>query len=328
MIEIVVGALLPAVITLLLGYFSARHHDFGLNEAQILNRMVLTYALPLSVFVAVVKTTRTALAQALPLVIVLAVAIIGVYGVVFLASRYLFRLPLGVSALAAFAASAPNAPYVGPAVLGSLYGPASGIPIAVVSMVAWLSVAPATMVLLSLAGCGSAPQPAPPLAGTTALPSSSASHVNVAKTVLDTAKQPLVWLPALAFIIVISGLSMPPMLSSALELLGQAAAGVALFAAGILLASFKVTVSRFVLSVTGIKNIVQPALVWAALLALGYTGPLVGEAVVTTSLLVWVLVVMLAVQYETAETETASTFLISTVGSIITTGAFIVLSAA
>jgi malonate transporter len=121
---------------------------------------------------------------------------------------------------------------------------------------------------------------------------------------------------------------MPPMLSSALELLGQAAAGVALFAAGILLASFKVTVSRFVLSVTGIKNIVQPALVWAALLALGYTGPLVGEAVVTTSLPVWVLVVMLAVQYETAETETASTFLISTVGSIITTGAFIVLSAA
>jgi predicted permease len=50
------------------------------------------------------------------------------------------------------------------------------------------------------------------------------------------------------------------------------------------------------------------------------------EAVVTTSLPIWVLVVMLAVQYQTAETESASAFLMSTVGSMITTGASIALT--
>jgi malonate transporter len=109
-------------------------------------------------------------------------------------------------------------------------------------------------------------------------------------------------------------------------LLGQSAAGVALFSAGIILASFNVVVDRWVLSMTAIKNIVQPALVWAALLALGYSNPLLSEAVVTTSLPVFVLVAMLALQYHTAETESASALLVSIVGSLLTTGIFIALT--
>jgi malonate transporter len=323
MIGTIVSALLPAFIILALGYFAARHHDFGLDGAQVLNRMVLTYALPLSIFVAIVRTTRDELGQDVPLLIVLAVAIVGVYAVVFLLSRYVFRLSVGLSALAALAASAPNAPFVGPAVLGYLFGPASGIPIALVGILSYLTVAPATIVFLSLATQGSA-TPAQP--GATAVTSSAATHVNVTSTIVGTLKQPLVWLPMLGFIIVLIGISLPPLFTNALELLGQSAAGVALFSAGIILASFKLVVDRWVLSVTAIKNIVQPALVWAALLALGYSNPLLSEAVVTTSLPVFVLVAMLALQYHTAETEATSALLISTVGSLVTTGVFIALT--
>ncbi len=323
MIETIVSALLPAVITLLVGYFAARHHDFGLDSAQVLNRMVLTYALPLSIFVATVRTTRAALVQDIPLLIVLAVAIVGVYALVFVVSRYLFRLPLGKSALGALAASAPNAPFVGPAVLGYLFGPASGIPIALVGILSYLSVAPATIVFLSLDAQGSG-QPAQP--GTHAATSSAAPRVDITSTIVGTLKQPLVWLPMIGFIIVLSGLSIPPLFTNSLEVLGQSAAGVALFSAGIILASFDVIVDRWVLSMTAIKNLVQPALVWAALLGLGYSNPLLSEAVVTTSLPVFVLVAMLALQYHTAETEATSALLVSTVGSLITTGVFIALT--
>ena len=317
MLETIVGALLPAFFTVLLGYVAARHHDFGLAGAQILNRMVLTYALPLSIFVATVRTTRDALAQDLPLVIVLAMAIIGVYVVVYLLCRRVFRFSPGVCALGALAASTPNAPFVGPAVLGYLYGPASGIPIAAVGILAYLTVAPVTIVLLSLTAPGNAPRP-----------QGAAPRIDIAAKILDALKQPVVWLPVVGFLIVLSGRSLPPLLTGALELLGQSAAGVALFSAGVVLASVSLRIDRFVLSLAAIKNVVQPALVWVSLLALGYANPLLSEAVVTTSLPVFVLVVMLALQYQVAETEASSVLLVSMAGSLFTTALFIALTAA
>ena len=79
MLETIVGALLPIVITMLLGYLAAKHHDFGPQEASILIRMVMTYALPVALFVGTVSRTRGVLLQDLPLLIVLTVAIVGLY---------------------------------------------------------------------------------------------------------------------------------------------------------------------------------------------------------------------------------------------------------
>ncbi len=67
MLEKILGALLPAVITILLGYFAARHHDFEQKEVPTLNRMVMSYALPLSLFVGVVSAGREELLADLPL---------------------------------------------------------------------------------------------------------------------------------------------------------------------------------------------------------------------------------------------------------------------
>jgi len=114
MLETIVGALFPAVLTVLLGYAAARHHDFGPKDAQVLIRMVMTYALPLAIFVGTIRLTRSVLADQLPLVIALAVAIIGLYGLVFLVCRFVFRFSLGLTLLCALAASAPDVPYVGP----------------------------------------------------------------------------------------------------------------------------------------------------------------------------------------------------------------------
>lgn len=47
MLETIVTALLPIVVTLLLGYFAGLRHDFSQDQASVLNRMVMLYALPL-----------------------------------------------------------------------------------------------------------------------------------------------------------------------------------------------------------------------------------------------------------------------------------------
>src|SRR5580692_8728107 len=113
----IAGALLPIVITFLLGFVGAWRSDFKREDASILNRLVLTYALPLMLFASTVGTSRASLSQGVPLLIVSCVAVVGTYGVVFVLSRFVFAVSTGASALAAQAASAPAVPFMGPAIL-------------------------------------------------------------------------------------------------------------------------------------------------------------------------------------------------------------------
>ena len=62
------------------------------------------------------------LGQDIPLVIALCVSIVGLYGAVLLLCRIDFALTDEFSALAALTAAAPAVPFVGPAILGDLFG--------------------------------------------------------------------------------------------------------------------------------------------------------------------------------------------------------------
>jgi predicted permease len=119
---------------------------------------------PPALFAGTVTTSRAALSLEIPLVIALSVAIIGLYGVVFLFSRIVFRMQVSGSALAALTASAPAVPFVGPGVLGELFGGLSAIPIAIASLVINLTVVPVTILLLALDSKARDPQENTPIA--------------------------------------------------------------------------------------------------------------------------------------------------------------------
>jgi malonate transporter and related proteins len=312
----VLGALLPMVVTFVLGFIAAWHRDFGRNDASILNRMVLLYAVPLALFAGTVTTSRAALSQDIPLVIALCVAIIALYGLVFLFSRIIFRVPTSVSALHALAASAPAVPFVGPAVLGDLFGGLSAVPIAVASLVINLAVVPVTILLLTL-----------DTIGTTSLAAKDNEHLAALTTKLaETVKQPIVWAPILAFIVVLSGLHIPQLIVHSLSLLGSASGGVALFASGIVLASGKMKANSHVWLLVFLKNILQPALVLGGLRWVGYGEPIVSEAVLTTAIPTMPIVIMFALQYRVAQAEAASAVFLSVIGSVVTMGVFIALT--
>jgi hypothetical protein len=328
MLDTILSALLPMVVTFLLGFVAAWRHDFGSKDASTLNRMVLRYAVPLALFAGTVMTSRKALSQDLPLVITLCVSIIGFYCAVFLFSRLVLRMQVSSSALAALTASAPAVPFVGPAVLGDLFGGLSAIPIAIASLVINLTVVPITILFLALdstgrdsqnkssvlqAGSGSAPAPKP--------------YVSVLTgKLVETVKQPIIWAPVLAFVIVLSGLRIPQLIVHSLVLLGHASGGVALFACGIVLASGKIKVNRYVLFFVFLKNIIQPALALGGLRWMGYGNPVVSEAVLTTAIPAMPIVLMLALQYRVAQEEAASSVFLSVMGSIVTMGCFIALT--
>jgi malonate transporter len=116
--------------------------------------MVLLYAVPMALFGGTVTSSRAELSQDIPMAVALCAAIVGLYAVVFLFSRIVFRLPMGISALTALTASAPAVPFVGPAVLGNLFGQASAIPIGLGSLVINLTVVPVTILFLALDTAG------------------------------------------------------------------------------------------------------------------------------------------------------------------------------
>jgi hypothetical protein len=316
------------VVTFLLGFVAAWRHDFGSKDAATLNRMVLLYAVPLALFAGTVTTSRGALSQDIPLVIALCVAIIGLYGVVFLFSRIVFRMQVSTSALAALTASAPAVPFVGPAVLGDLFGGLSAIPIAIASLVINLTVVPVTILLLALDSAGRDPQENTSAAKEgehSASPPKSYGFIFGAK-LAETLKEPIVWAPVLAFIIVLGGFRIPQLIVHSLLLLGHASGGVALFACGIVLASGKIKVNRYVLIFVFLKNIVEPALVLGGLRWIGYGNPIVSEAVLTTAIPAMPIVIMFAVQYRIVQAEAASAVFLSVMASVVTLGFFIALT--
>jgi hypothetical protein len=325
MLNTVLSALLPMLVTFLLGFVAAWHHDFVSKDAPTLNRMVLHYAVPLAIFAGTVTTSRAALNQDIPMVIALCVAIIGLYGVVFLFSRFVLRLQVRISALAALTASGPAVPFVGPAVLGDLFGGPSAIPIAIASLVINLTVVPITILLLAL-GTADEDSQGNSVAADHSI-SSPKSNISVfAAKLAETIKEPIVWAPVLAFVFVLSGFRIPKLIVHSMSLLGHASGGVALFACGIVLASSKIKANWYVLFFVFLKNIMQPALVLGGLHWIGYGNPIVSEAVVTTAIPAMPIVMMLALQYRIAPAEAASAVFISMTSSVLTMGVFIALT--
>jgi hypothetical protein len=176
-------------------------------------------------------------------------------------------MQVSTCALAALTASAPAVPFVGPAVLGDLFGGLSAIPVAIASLVINLTVVPITILLLALGSTAKDPPKNTPVAQEGQ--HSASSHTSYASVfaakLVETVKEPMVWAPILAFIVVLCGFHIPQLIVHAFSLLGQASGGVALFACGIVLASGKIKVNRYILLFVFLKNIMQPAMVLGGL---------------------------------------------------------------
>ncbi|MBV8401468.1 MAG: AEC family transporter [Acetobacteraceae bacterium] len=307
----IISALLPIVITLLFGFFAGWHHDFDRKQAAVLNRMVMLYALPLVLFAGMVGTPRSEIIAQVPLALAILLGMVVPYAIAFVIAHYLFRRDLMTASLEAITIGGPAVPFVGIPVLGQLFGEAaSAVPIAIAGLVMNLIQVPATLMLLSAgmaarnAAAGGRP---PPLM----------SHVRHAL------REPVVWGPILALILILGGVHFPKLLQDSFFLLGRATGGVALFASGIVLYSYRVKFDLPVGVSVLARNIVVPAVIWAVVSLAGFTPHMMRESVLTLAIPTAAIATILAVQYQAAEQEMASTLFFSTIFSIITMGGFI-----
>jgi len=302
-----IAAILPVIVTLLLGYFAGWHHDFDIKRAAVLIQMVMSYALPITLFSGLLAMPRQQIAAQWSLALTIAVAMVAAYGIVLFLSRIIFKRDIMTASLQSLMVSTPST-FVGVPVLGHLFGNEHTILIAVVGMVFSLILLPTTMILLAAGRAKTSPA------------SENASELS--GEIIHALRQPLVWAPLLAVVFVLTGLQLPLPLRQSFLLLGNTTGGVALFGCGIYLYSIRITVGTEAALLVAGRNIIVPAASLVAMLLLSFEANAVREIVVTLALPVVVVGLALAVRYGVAEQQMASILFFSTVLSFLTIAAF------
>nr|WP_246374642.1 AEC family transporter [Pseudochelatococcus contaminans] len=318
--ETIVTALLPIIVTLMLGFFAGWKHNFTQQQAGVLNSMVMLYALPLLLFAGILSTPLAEVTGNIALFVWTAIGMIGGLVIVFAVSMFVFRSSSGVAALRAIAIAGPAVPFVGTPVLGVLFPGDADLVIAVSSLLMNLVQVP--LALIFLVGA-SQTAGSPVTAGAATAKPATSGLATALHAVVNAVRQPVVWAPVLAFVLLLVGLDMPHYLKGSFTLLGQATGGVALFAVGIVLFSQKVSVSIPVVINVAAKNIVLPAIILLGMRAFGISATETSLVVVTLAIPTASIAVIFAVQYATAQKEMASTLFWSTILSVITMGGFI-----
>jgi predicted permease len=166
--------------------------------------------------------------------------------------------------------------------------------------------------------------PAPEAGPSAATPADARGSLG--QHVLSAVKEPVVWAPVLALVVILVGAPVPHVLVDAMKLLGSSTTGVALFASGIVLFAQRIAITRFVAGVVAMRNIAAPALLWVILAAIGMSHTDLRLAVLANALPAPVAAVIFAVQYRQGQREMASVVLFSSVGSLLTLAAFIALT--
>ena len=246
MFDILIKDILPIFVIMALGYMAGKRGVFSSANAQIFNKLVLTYALPAALFVSIVKADRAMLFDDAKLLIISLVVLVGLFLLSYLSTYKFFKHTKSEAAVSALITGSPTIGFLGFAVLSPIYGDtaSTGLVIAIVSIVVNAVSIPIGMALLN-AGKSDATKV------------QDGSKKNSA--VLAALKAPVCWAPILAVVLVLSGVRFPVILEPNFELIAKANSGVAVFAAGLTLSGLKFQLDKEVLYNTCFKLLLMPA---------------------------------------------------------------------
>ena len=291
-ILLILGAILPVIITVLIGYISGKRKDFNWQQAGDINKIVMLYALPLSIFSNMVMTPRHIVMSMGPVAIAIILALILSFLIPLAIARYICKRSLALSTLQALAIGSPAVPFIGTSVLAFLFGTVSASLITVSSITQNVFQLPLVMILMSVAT------------------GDKSQNISFATRVINAIKQPVVWSPVVALILVLMDIHIPETVSMSLGLLGTRSI---------------VITSATIITVIA-RNILVPGACYLILLKMGFSMEQIKQVVLTMAIPVGSIAIIIAMQYKSGEQEMASTMALSIITSIITMGAFIFLT--
>ncbi len=299
----IAAALLPIIFVVGLGYAAAWADIIPSSAAGVFSKLVVDFALPLSLFLAAAKSKPSDLSNWRYSVALLA-GLLGTFVIAALVGRLVFRNDQRASAVQGLACCFPNLAYCGPPVLGAVVGPTGILAVVIGNLILSVIVLPLSLIII-----GGDPDKADKAQSKGALLLSS---------ILSAVKQPLVWLPVLGVVFAFSRLQMPALLASTVNEIGSASGGMALFNLGLMLAALPLRISLEAVTNVAMKNVLQPALLLGAAFALGMHGALAKEVFLVGVLPSATLIPALAHADKAYEKQAPLTVMASTLFSIVT----------
>ncbi len=241
MSKMLVSDLIPIIAVMALGYFAGKANAFKSEDARILNKLVLDFALPAALFVSIVRADRAMLVENATLSIISLVGLVLLFMLSYFTIQWFFRRSKPEAAVCALIAGSPTIGFLGYAVLDPLYGTGveTGLVIAIVAIVVNAVTIPIGLYLLNAGG-----------GGADGAPKGSA--------LLSAMKEPVVWVPILAVALVVVGIRVPDSFSPTFELLAKANSSVAVFAAGLTLSAYAIELDWEVAYNTFFKLVLMP----------------------------------------------------------------------
>ena len=240
MLDILIKDILPIFVIMFLGYMAGKRGVFKSEDSKVLNKLVLTYALPAALFVSIVKADSAMLFDDLKLTIVSLVVITGMFLWAYYSCYKFFKHTKSEAAVCALISGSPTIGFLGFAVLEPIYGATAttGLVVAIVSIVVNAINIPIGLALMNSGGSNTQAQKGNP--------------------VIDALKEPVCWAPILAVILVLLDIKFPVILDPNFELIAKANSGVAVFAAGLTLSSMKFQLDKEVVYNTIQKLVLMP----------------------------------------------------------------------
>jgi predicted permease len=308
----IISVLIPVFVVIALGYLAGARKIFDEDQVDGFNEFVLGFALPAMVFVGVVSTPRSVLLGD----VALFVGVTAVQLLFMLLGLVLFRVvlkrDLASSAIVALMISVPTAAFMGTPILDALFRkPSSSLAISLYAISVNAVILPLAIVILEWA--------------TRPTDQDQAFGTVLRRVLITTASRSIVWSPFVALALVAVGFEPPEPFDASLDLVGEATSAVALFASGLIIARFRVSFGVEPIGLAIIKNIAQPAAMVGIAAVLGITGVARSEAVILTAMPASVVGPMFAVRYGSYQSEAASTLITSTLLSIGTMVAAVLL---
>ncbi|WP_334269992.1 AEC family transporter [Edaphobacter sp. HDX4] len=313
MVNTLFRALFPAIFAAALGWVAARAGYVKRDQAQAFGGFVMRFALPCALLAAILNMSVSQMPTVGYMLCMLA-GFLGTYIIAVLVGRSLFRNDLSTSALQGLLCAFPSMAFSGVPILTSLEGPRGLIPIIVGNLISSFVLIPVTLILVEVGLRSNA--------GTSARP-----FELLQKSIVHSAKEPIVWLPLLGGALKLCNIHLPAGVLQAVNLVGNASAGTGLFVVGIMLYGAKLTFSRELVTNTVLKNIAQPVLFAAVIPFFGIAAISHSrELILTGAIPAATTSSIIALRYQKYVTEATATIVASTLFSVVTIAAAIIMT--
>jgi malonate transporter len=305
MVSILSLALAPTFFVMILGYVAGRTGHINNMHVTELNIVVLSYCLPASLFVATATSKWADLTAQWPILLSLAIVMMGIYMVWYVYERRIRRQDSSESALQALAVGQPNFGAAAFPVITALFGTNHLSTVAVGIAVGTLLPSPLTLALLELdrkdSGAGQR-------GGLKQIASASGHALT----------KPIVLAPVFGTLVSLSGWQLPAVIAVSLRQIGVAAGGMGLLVTGLVLSQSTFRLSLNTTIGVLVSNIAQPVLALLICRAVDAPVEITKLSVIMAALPSGFFGILFGSSYNRISVEANSTIIASTLLSTLT----------